>query len=103
MRGLFRQTPDYIPPAPRPARAAALIRAHVMIEADAEAIESLAVEMAGLPELRRLISVTGPFALVADLVSPTAAGLDAALDTIGRMKGVRRTMSAVVLGVKLSR
>lgn len=105
MKGLFRQTPDFVPASPseRCAAPRAPAYAHVLIDAERSAVDGLAIELAGLVAMRRLVTITGPYAFAADLAAPTTSSLDAALDAIGRMRGVRRTQTGIVLSQILSR
>ncbi len=79
------------------------IRAHVMLSVDPKTQERTVAELKALPELKRLVTVSGEFDLIAEIAAPTTEALDAALDAIGRLKGVVRTMSSIVLSVKAER
>jgi DNA-binding Lrp family transcriptional regulator len=57
----------------------------------------------GMPEVRALHSVSGPFDLVAMGVVPTAAEMDELTDRIGAIDGVERTTSSIILSAKFER
>lgn len=56
-----------------------------------------------IPELLRLVSVSGEFDYIATLRADTTARLDALLDEIGAIDGVTRTTTSVVLAVRIDR
>ena len=60
-------------------------------------------ELAALPELRQLSSVSGEFDYVALLRAETPARLDDLLDRIGEIAGVARTTTSVVLARRIDR
>lgn len=84
-------------------RAARLIRAHVMLSVDPKLQDRIVADLKALPELKRLVTVSGEFDLIAELAAETTERLDTLLDHIGRLKGVLRTMSSIVLSVKAER
>lgn len=59
--------------------------------------------LAALPELRQLCSVSGEFDYIALLRAESPARLDALLDEIGAIDGVRRTTTSVVLARRIDR
>ncbi|MBX3634932.1 MAG: Lrp/AsnC family transcriptional regulator [Rubrivivax sp.] len=59
--------------------------------------------LASLPELRQLCSVSGEFDYIALLRAESPARLDALLDEIGAIDGVRRTTTSVVLARRIDR
>lgn len=85
------------------ARAARLIRAHVMLSVDPKLSDRIVADLKALPELKRLVTVSGEFDLIAEIAADTTERLDTLLDHIGRLKGVARTMSSIVLSVKAER
>ncbi len=84
-------------------RAARLIRAHVMLSVDPKLQDRVVADLKALPELKRLVTVSGEFDLIAELAAATTERLDTLLDHIGRLKGILRTMSSIVLSVKAER
>ena len=56
-----------------------------------------------MPEVRQLCTVSGEFDYVAQLQAPSALKLDGLLDEIGRLDGVIRTQTSVVLGRRIDR
>jgi DNA-binding Lrp family transcriptional regulator len=56
-----------------------------------------------LSAVRRLQSVSGPFDLIAEVVTPTVAEMDQMIDALGALDGVERTTSTIVLSTKIDR
>lgn len=56
-----------------------------------------------MPEVRQLCTVSGEFDYVAQLHAPSALRLDGLLDEIGRLDGVMRTQTSVVLARRIDR
>ena len=50
-----------------------------------------------------LQSVSGPFDLIAKVVAPGVAEMDALIDALGALPGVERTTSSIVLSTKIDR
>ena len=80
-----------------------LIRAHVMLSVDPKAAERVVADLKALPELKRLATISGEFDLIAEIAADTTERLDTLLDHIGRLNGIQRTMSSIVLSVKAER
>jgi DNA-binding Lrp family transcriptional regulator len=79
------------------------VQAWVGIVAEPKQGRDVARRIARLPELRQLCSVSGEFDYLALLRADTTARLDALLDEIGDIDGVRKTTSSVVLAVRVDR
>ena len=79
------------------------VQAHVGIVTDPKQARLVTQRLAGLPELRQLVSVSGEFDYIALLRAETTARLDALLDEIGAIDGVVRTTSSVVLALRVDR
>lgn len=79
------------------------IRAQVMLSVDPKQSDRIVADLKALPELKRLVTVSGEFDLSAEIAADTTERLDTLLDHIGRLKGVQRTMSSIVLSVKAER
>lgn len=82
---------------------AARLRAVVMISTDPKQADRVSVELKKMPEVRSLAALSGSFDLVAMVETETAARIDALLDRIGRVPGVARTVSSIILSEKFSR
>ena len=79
------------------------IQAHVMISADPKAAAHLVGELKKMPELYKLAAISGTYDMMAELGAESTERIDAILDAIGRLRGVERTMSSIVLSVKFER
>ena len=79
------------------------IQAHVMISADPKAAAHLVAELRKMPEIYKLAAISGTYDLMAEVGAESTERIDAILDAIGRLKGIERTMSSIVLSVKFDR
>ena len=84
-------------------RTTRLIRAQAMLSIDPKLSERIVADLKALTELKRLVTISGEFDLIAEIAAETTERLDTLLDHIGRLKGVQRTMSSIVLSVKAER
>jgi DNA-binding Lrp family transcriptional regulator len=82
---------------------AALVRAHVLITARPKAGVGIEAALRKIPEVRTLLSVSGPFDLIALLAADSIGALDRLIDRIGAIEGVERTTSAIVLSTRIAR
>ncbi|MEM9313049.1 MAG: Lrp/AsnC family transcriptional regulator [Pseudomonadota bacterium] len=79
------------------------LRAIVMIQADPKANASIVRSLRSLEAVRELYAVNGLYDLSATLVVDSTEDLDEALDTLGRLEGVEKTVSSIVLSTKIQR
>ena len=79
------------------------LKALVMISTDPKQGERVSAELKKLTEVRTLAAVSGASDLIATVEAESAPKLDAALDRIGRIHGVARTVSSIILSEKFSR
>jgi DNA-binding Lrp family transcriptional regulator len=85
------------------AEAPAGVAALVMITLDPKLHDRAIAALRGLPEVLSCHTVSGPSDLIADVAAPNAAALDDVLTRIGKLPGVSRTTSAVLLTTKWDR
>ena len=79
------------------------VEAYVGISTEPKSARDVTQRLATLPELRQLCSVSGEFDYLALLRADTPARLDALLDEIGAIDGVRKTTTSVVLARRIDR
>jgi DNA-binding Lrp family transcriptional regulator len=79
------------------------LKAVVMISTDPKWGARVEAELKKMPDVRSLATVSGASDLIATVEAETAAKLDAALDRIGHLAGVARTVSSIILSEKFSR
>ena len=79
------------------------IAAHVMISVDPKMAASVTADLKKMHEVRFLAAISGTFDMMAEVAAETTAKIDSVLDAIGRLKGVQKTMSSIVLSVKFER
>ena len=79
------------------------VEAYVGISTEPKSARDVTQRLATLPELRQLCSVSGEFDYLALLRAESPARLDALLDEIGAIDGVRKTTTSVVLARRIDR
>ena len=79
------------------------IRAMVMITVGAKQTAAVEAAIRRMPDVRALHSVSGPFDMIAEAVTPSVGDMDALIDRIGALEGVERTTSSVILSTKIDR
>jgi DNA-binding Lrp family transcriptional regulator len=79
------------------------IHAQVGITIEPKLTVSVIRKLERLPELRQLWSVSGEFDYIAMLRAETTSRLDVLLDEIGAWEGVKKTMTSVVLAIRVDR
>jgi len=87
----------------RDAVAARQITAHVMISVNPKFGDRVTHALKQMVGLRALHAVSGPYDLIAIIRGDTTAAIDAMLDDIGRIQGIERTTSSIVLSTKFER
>lgn len=79
------------------------VRAQVMIDLDPKLHDRAIAALRGMPEVLSCHTLSGPHDLVAHVAAGNAAALDELLTRIGKLPGVARTTSAVLLSTKWDR
>jgi DNA-binding Lrp family transcriptional regulator len=86
-----------------PAEAAPGVSAQVMLTLDPKLQDRAVDALRGLPEVKSARTVSGRYDLVAEVTAPTSEALDAVLTRIGKLPGVTRTTSSILLSTKFRR
>ena len=79
------------------------VEAFVGISTEPKSARDVTQRLAAFPELRQLCSVSGEFDYMALLRADSTARLDALLDEIGAIEGVRKTTTSVLLARRIDR
>ncbi len=79
------------------------IHAYVMMTVAPKNSPAVVAAVRRLTAVRLLCSVSGPFDLIAEVVTPSVAAMDAVIDALGAIDGVERTTSSLVLSTKFAR
>lgn len=87
----------------RDAVAARQITAHVMISVNPKFGDRVVHALKQMGGLKALYAVSGQYDLIALVRGDTTAEIDAMLDDIGRIQGIERTTSSIVLSTKFER
>jgi DNA-binding Lrp family transcriptional regulator len=75
----------------------------VMIDLDPKLHDRAIAALRGLPAIRRCHTVSGEHDLAIEVEAPSAAALDDLLTRIGKLPGIARTTSSILLAVKFDR
>lgn len=79
------------------------IAAHVMISVNPKLADRVVHTLRAMTEVTSLYAVSGIYDLVAVVRSETTEDIDALLDAIGRIPGIERTTSSILLSKKFER
>ena len=79
------------------------ITAHVLISVNPKLSDRVVHALKQIPGLRSLPAVSGIYDLIAILREETTEAMDATLDRIGRIDGIEKTTSSIVLSTKFER
>jgi DNA-binding Lrp family transcriptional regulator len=82
---------------------ARMLRVHVLLAVDAKKIDAVMKALEALPQVRSVLAISGAFDFLAFVEAETTEEVDRVLDAIGKLPGVARTQSSLVLSVKLDR
>ena len=80
-----------------------LIRAHVMIKVLPKLSRATEQQLAAMPALTALYTVSGEHDLIAVVEAEDVSKLDALIDDIGSLEGVEKTTSSILLSSKVQR
>ena len=81
----------------------AMVRAYVLIQVDPRRVAAVTASLTKIPEVESLHTTSGRFDMAAQIGAPDTTLLDAALDRIALIEGVRSMESLVQLSTKLDR
>jgi DNA-binding Lrp family transcriptional regulator len=79
------------------------LSALVLLNVDAKVSETVVRDLKSMPTVCALRAVSGVFDYVATVEADTTAELDRELDRIGRLDGIARTQTLVVLSTRFER
>jgi len=80
-----------------------LIRAHVMIKVLPKLSRATERQLATMPALTALYTVSGEHDLIAMVEAEDVGKLDSLIDAIGSLEGVEKTVSSILLSSKVQR
>ena len=79
------------------------LRAHVLIVHAPRMVASIVSALRRMDVVERIYTVSGPYDLLVEIETDTAARLDEELDRIAALDGVERTTTLIILATKLER
>ena len=77
--------------------------AHVLINVNAKRTESVVRELDASPHVRAVYALSGVFDYEVTVDAGSTKEIDGILDAIGRIEGIERTQTSIVLSVKFER
>ena len=80
-----------------------LVEAFVLIEMLQQQSKQINQKLASFPEVKLSLAISGEFDLLVSVEAPQLEDIDAVIDEIALIPGVRRTQTSLVLGRKLDR
>jgi DNA-binding Lrp family transcriptional regulator len=81
----------------------ALVRAHVLITLAPKMLSRVTQELDAIPDVRSVYSVSGSFDMIAVVAARSISELDTAIDQIGSIDGVEKTLSSIILSTRIAR
>jgi DNA-binding Lrp family transcriptional regulator len=79
------------------------ITAHVLLNVNAKQSERVVRELGASPHVRAVYALSGVFDYEVIVDAGSTEEIDGILDAIGRIEGIERTQTSIVLSVKLER
>ena len=79
------------------------IQAHVMISSSPKKSPQIVRDLRKMPVIKSLFAVNGLYDLLAVISAQSTRALDQALDQIGEMDGIEKTVSSIILSTKFKR
>ena len=86
-----------------PEREHGAVRAHVMVKVEPKKEAAVGAALRKIDEVRVLHTVAGVFDMIVIAAADTLAEIETVIDRIGRLEGVERTTSSIILSTKLER
>jgi DNA-binding Lrp family transcriptional regulator len=86
-----------------PAFAASRLTAHSLLRVSPKLSDSVNIALKKIPQAAGVYALSGEFDLLVVWHADTTAELDVALDASGKIDGVERTQTSIVLSVKFER
>lgn len=83
--------------------ASSLVRAHILITIAPKSLSQVIAFLEKMNAVTEVHSVSGSFDLIAIIAAPSIAELDEVIDEIGRIDGVERTLSSIILSTRINR
>ena len=79
------------------------IRAHVMISYDPKLASQIVRHLRQFPAVKAVYAVNGIYDIIAHVSADSTGDLDRALDQIGELDGIEKTVSSIILSTKFER
>ena len=79
------------------------VRAYVMLKISPKAQDEVVAQCKKIAPIMALYTIAGAFDMAAMLVADNTHALDEALDVIGKLSGVERTQTSVLLSTKIEK
>jgi DNA-binding Lrp family transcriptional regulator len=86
-----------------PEREQGAVRAHVMVKVEPKKEAAVGAALRLIDQVRVLHTVAGVFDMIVIAAADSVGEIEAVIDRIGRLEGVERTTSSIILSTKLER
>ncbi|MEQ9565238.1 MAG: Lrp/AsnC family transcriptional regulator, partial [Pseudomonadales bacterium] len=80
-----------------------VLLAEVMIQLEQKQSAGVVGALQNIPHCIRCLAISGEYDLIAEVAANTPEELDAVLDRIGELSGIKRTSSSIILSTKFDR
>ena len=80
-----------------------VLLAEVMIQLEQKQSAGVVGALQRIPHCLRCLAISGEYDLIAEIAADTPEKLDAVLDQIGQISGIKRTSSSIILSTKFDR
>ncbi|TNE38008.1 MAG: Lrp/AsnC family transcriptional regulator [Alphaproteobacteria bacterium] len=79
------------------------VKAHVMLTVAPKLTPRIAKDLEKMPEVTSLYSISGSYDMIAIVTTQNTAEMDQVIDEIGKIQGIERTTTSIILSTKFER
>lgn len=83
--------------------ASSRVKAHVMLTVTPKLTPRIAKDLEKMPEVTSLYSISGSYDMIAIVTTQNTAEMDQIIDDIGKIQGIERTTTSIILSTKFER
>ena len=79
------------------------VHAHTLVRANPKGLDNMYTSLRKMTEVQAVAALSGEFDALVTLHAATTTQLDDALDALGRLPGIERTQTSILLSIKFQR